>query len=84
MTGLNDAVYVVMKSFERLVMAHLKDITGHFLDPLHFAYQANLGLMQGSCLWMMLKVDSTFNIIIPFTLLNKLDTALCTHQSVDH
>jgi len=49
MTGLNDAVYVVMKSFERLVIAHLKDITGHFLDPLHFSCQANLGLKDLVC-----------------------------------
>ncbi len=32
---------VVMKSFERLVLAHLKDITGPLLDPMQFAYQAN-------------------------------------------
>ncbi len=45
-TGLN--VYrpvaltsVVMKSFERLVLAHLKDFTGPLLDPLQFAYRAN-------------------------------------------
>ncbi len=31
----------VMKSFERLVLAHLKDITGPLLDPLQFAYRAN-------------------------------------------
>ncbi|XP_013884128.1 uncharacterized protein LOC106532573 isoform X7 [Austrofundulus limnaeus] len=30
-----------MKSFERLVLTHLKDITGHLLDPLQFAYRAN-------------------------------------------
>ncbi|KAI3355866.1 hypothetical protein L3Q82_004418 [Scortum barcoo] len=45
-TGLNDyrpvaLTSVVMKSFERLVLAHLKDITGPLLDPLQFAYQAN-------------------------------------------
>ncbi len=28
---------VVMKSFEQLVLAHLKDITGTLLDPLQFA-----------------------------------------------
>ncbi len=32
---------VVMKSFERLVLAHLKDSTGPLLDPLQFAYRAN-------------------------------------------
>ncbi len=30
-----------MKSFEKLVLAHLKDITGPSLDPLQFAYKAN-------------------------------------------
>ncbi|KAK3554746.1 hypothetical protein QTP70_033440 [Hemibagrus guttatus] len=45
-TGLNDyrpiaLTSVVMKSFERLVLAYLKDITGHLLDPLQFAYRAN-------------------------------------------
>lgn len=30
-----------MKSFERLVLSHLKDITGPLLDPLQFAYRAN-------------------------------------------
>ncbi len=32
---------VVMKSFEKLVLAHLKDITGPSLDPLQFACRAN-------------------------------------------
>src|SRR4029434_7495677 len=32
---------VVMKSFERLLVSHLKDITGPLLDPLQFAYRAN-------------------------------------------
>ncbi len=32
---------VVIKSFEKLVLAHLKDITGPSLDPLQFAYRAN-------------------------------------------
>ncbi len=45
-TGLNDyrpiaLTSVVMKSFERLVLAHLKDSTGPLLDPLQFAYRAN-------------------------------------------
>ncbi len=44
--GLNNnrpvaLTYVVMKSFEKLVLAYLKDITGPLLDPLHFAYRAN-------------------------------------------
>ena len=30
-----------MKSFERMVLSHLKDITGSLLDPLQFAYRAN-------------------------------------------
>jgi len=45
-TGLNDyrpiaLTSVVMKSFERLVLTHLKDVTGPLLDPLQFAYRAN-------------------------------------------
>ncbi len=32
---------VVMKSFEKLVLAQLKDITGPSRDPLQFAYRAN-------------------------------------------
>ncbi|KAL0161696.1 hypothetical protein M9458_045421, partial [Cirrhinus mrigala] len=32
---------VVMKSFEKLVLAYLKNITGSLLDPLQFAYRAN-------------------------------------------
>ncbi len=45
-TGLNDyrpvaLTSVVMKSFEKLVLAHLKDITGPLLDLLQFAYRAN-------------------------------------------
>ncbi|KAK3548591.1 hypothetical protein QTP70_014845 [Hemibagrus guttatus] len=45
-TGLNDyrpiaLTSVVMKSFERLVLSYLKDITDPLLDPLQFAYRAN-------------------------------------------
>src|SRR4029434_4412426 len=45
-TGLNDyrpvaLTSVVMKTFERLVLTHLKAITNHLLDPLQFAYRAN-------------------------------------------
>ncbi|KAI2666968.1 putative 149 kDa protein [Labeo rohita] len=32
---------VVMKSFEKLVLAYLKNITGPLLEPLQFAYRAN-------------------------------------------
>ncbi|KAK3560772.1 hypothetical protein QTP86_019205, partial [Hemibagrus guttatus] len=53
-SGLNDyrpvaLTSVVMKSFERLVLAYLKDITGPLLDPHQFAYQTNrlqLGLQH--------------------------------------
>ncbi|KAK3531508.1 hypothetical protein QTP70_023863 [Hemibagrus guttatus] len=45
-TGLNDyrpvaLTSVVMKSFERLVLAYLRNITGPLLDLLQFAYRAN-------------------------------------------
>ena len=32
---------VVMKSFERLVLSHLRDIKGPLLDPLQFTYRSN-------------------------------------------
>ncbi|KAK3513027.1 hypothetical protein QTP70_000185 [Hemibagrus guttatus] len=53
MTGLNDyrpvaLTSVVMKSFERLVLAYLKNITGPLLDPLQFAYRANRSVMMQS------------------------------------
>ncbi len=32
---------VIMKSFGKLFLAYLKDITGPLLDPLQFAYWAN-------------------------------------------
>ncbi|KAK3533984.1 hypothetical protein QTP70_035007, partial [Hemibagrus guttatus] len=45
-TGLNDyrpvaLTSVVMKSFERLMLSYLKDITDPLLDPLQFTYRAN-------------------------------------------
>ena len=45
-TGLNDFIpvaltSVVMKSFERLVLSHLKEIPDPLLDPLQFAYRVN-------------------------------------------
>ncbi|KAK3542980.1 hypothetical protein QTP70_008522, partial [Hemibagrus guttatus] len=45
-TRLNDyrpvaLTSVVMKSFERLMLSYLKDITDPLLDPLQFAYRAN-------------------------------------------
>ncbi len=45
-TGLNDyrpvaLTSVAMKSFERLVLAYLKDTSGPLLDRLQFAYRAN-------------------------------------------
>ncbi|KAL0150358.1 hypothetical protein M9458_054360 [Cirrhinus mrigala] len=45
-TGLDDyrpvaLTSVVMKSFEKLVLACLKNITGPLLDPLQFTYRAN-------------------------------------------
>ncbi|KAI2643903.1 RNA-directed DNA polymerase from mobile element jockey [Labeo rohita] len=44
--GLNDyrpvaLMSVIMKSFEKLVLAYLKNITGPLLDSLQFAYQTN-------------------------------------------
>lgn len=44
--GLNDyrpvvLTFVLMKSFERLVLTHLKTINAPLLDPLQFAYRTN-------------------------------------------
>ncbi|KAK3539102.1 hypothetical protein QTP86_024036, partial [Hemibagrus guttatus] len=60
-TGLNDyrpvaLTSVVMKSFKRLVLAYLKNITGPLLDPLQFAYRANSSM------------DNAFNMGLHFIL----------------
>ncbi|KAL0163409.1 hypothetical protein M9458_042805, partial [Cirrhinus mrigala] len=60
-TGFNDyrpvaLMSVVMKSFEKLVLAYLKNITGPLLDPLQFAYRANRS------------VDDTVNMGLHFIL----------------
>ncbi len=92
-TGLNDyrpvaLTSVVMKSFEKLVLAHLKDIAGPSLDPLQFSTeQTGLWTMQSTwdCIILqhldrpgayvrILFVDfsSAFNTIIPNLLLPNL------------
>ena len=60
-TGLNDyrpvaLTSVVMKSFERLVLPHLKAITVPLLDPRQFAYRANRS------------VDDAVNMALHYTL----------------
>lgn len=52
-TGLNDyrpvsLTSVVMRTFERLVLTHLKDITGPLLASLQFAYWAKRSVMMQS------------------------------------
>ncbi|KAK3557548.1 hypothetical protein QTP70_029230 [Hemibagrus guttatus] len=59
-TGLNDyrpvaLTSVVMKSFERLVLSYLKDITDPLLDPLQFAYRANRSVDDGTTITKELK-----------------------------
>ena len=66
-TGLQDyrpvaLTSVVMKSFERLVLAFLKSITDPLLDPLQFAYRANRS------------VDDAVNMALHF-ILQHLDAA---------
>ncbi len=39
--SLSTFTSVAIESFERLVLAYLKDTTGPFLDPLQFAYREN-------------------------------------------
>ncbi|KAK0154999.1 putative RNA-directed DNA polymerase from transposon BS [Merluccius polli] len=65
--GLNDfrpvaLTSVVMKSFECLVLSHLKYITDPFLDPLQFAYRANRS------------VDDAVNLALHY-ILQHLDSA---------
>ncbi|KAF0023368.1 hypothetical protein F2P81_023998 [Scophthalmus maximus] len=60
-TGLNDyrpiaLTSVVMKSFERLVLSHLKAITSPLLDPVQFTYRPNRS------------VDDAVNMALHFTL----------------
>ncbi|KAI2646110.1 putative RNA-directed DNA polymerase from transposon BS [Labeo rohita] len=60
-TGLNDyrpvaLTSVVMKAFEKLVLAYLKDITGPLLDSFQFAYRANRS------------VDDTVNMALHYIL----------------
>ncbi len=90
-TGLNDfrpvaLTFVVMKSFEKLVLAHLKDITGPSLDYLQFACRANrsvddavnMGLqfvlqhLDRAGTYVRVDFSSAFNTIIPNLLLPKL------------
>ncbi|XP_062852418.1 GDNF family receptor alpha-like [Trichomycterus rosablanca] len=60
-SGLNDyrpvaLTSVVMKVFERLILAYLKTITNSLLDPLQFAYRANRS------------VDDAVNVALHFML----------------
>ncbi|KAK3564199.1 hypothetical protein QTP86_011038, partial [Hemibagrus guttatus] len=88
-TGLNDhrpaaLMSVVMKSFERLVLAYLKNITGPLLDPLQFAYRANRSVDDAVRTYVrLLFVDfsSAFNTIIPTLLQTKL-TQLSVPSSI--
>ncbi len=101
-TGLTDyrplaLMSVTLKSFERLVLAYLKDTTVPLLDPLQFAYRANrymdavnMGqhfilqhLDRPGTYVRILFVDfsSAFNTIIPNRLLPKL-TQLSVPTSV--
>ncbi|KAL0175519.1 hypothetical protein M9458_027849, partial [Cirrhinus mrigala] len=87
-TGLNDyrpvaLTSVVMKSFEKLVLAYLKNITGPLLDPLQSVDDAvNMGLHfilqhldRPGTYVRILFVDfsSAFNTIIPTLLQTKLN-----------
>ncbi|KAL0202084.1 hypothetical protein M9458_000102, partial [Cirrhinus mrigala] len=92
-TGLNDyrpvaLTSAVMKSFEKQVLAYLKNITGPLLDPLQFAYRANrsvddtvnMGLhfilqhldKTGNYVILFVDFSSAFNTIIPTLLQSKL------------
>ncbi|KAK3553710.1 hypothetical protein QTP70_007500 [Hemibagrus guttatus] len=80
-TGLNDyrpvaLTSVVMKSFERLVLSYLKDITDPLLDPLQFTYRANRSVddaVNMALHFILQHLDSaSFNTIIPALLRDEL------------
>ena len=90
-TGLNDyrpvtLTSVVTKSFERLVLSHLKFITDPLLDPLQFANRSVDHAINTALRFILRHLDSTgtyarilfvdfssaFNNIIPALLQNKL------------
>ncbi len=70
-SGLNDyrlvtLTSVVMKSFEKLVLAHLKDITGPSLDPLQFANRANRSVDNAVNICILLFLNYLFFLILLF------------------
>ncbi|KAK3539832.1 hypothetical protein QTP70_013351 [Hemibagrus guttatus] len=81
------------ESFERLVLAYLKNITGPLLDPLQFDYRANMSvddavmglhfilqhLDKSGTYVRLLFVDfsSAFNIIIPILLQLSVPSSIC-------
>ncbi len=70
-SGLNDyrlvtLTSVVMKSFEKLVLAHLKDITGSSLDPLQFANRANRSVDNAVNICILLFLNYLFFLILLF------------------
>ncbi|KAK3565584.1 hypothetical protein QTP86_012898 [Hemibagrus guttatus] len=72
-TGLNDyrsvaLTSVVMKSFERLILAYLKNITGPLLDPLQFDYRGPM--------------DDAINMGLHFILQHLDKSGTCWHQLV--
>ncbi|KAK0134576.1 RNA-directed DNA polymerase from mobile element jockey [Merluccius polli] len=76
-TGLNDfrpvvLTSVVMKSFERLVLSHLKDITDPFLDPLQFTYRANRSV--DDAVNLALHLHQVEFLVCTILLGNKLDS----------
>lgn len=63
---------VEIKSFQRLVLAHLKSIIDPLLDPLQFAYKANISVdnTANNTTLLFLDISSAF-AIIPALLLDR-------------
>ncbi len=98
-TGVNDyrpvaLTSVVMKSFEKLVLAYLKDITGPLLYPLQFAYRANRSVDDAVNMGVhfiqqhmdrpgtyvrILFVDISSALVHPYTPPDQTNPALCQH-----
>ncbi|KAL0150899.1 hypothetical protein M9458_053818 [Cirrhinus mrigala] len=76
-TGLNDyrpvaLMSVIIKTFEKLVLAYLKDITRPLVDPLQFAYRANSIWINQEVRILSVGFSLAFNTIILNLLLLKL------------
>ncbi len=72
---------VVMKSFERLVLAYLKDITGTLLDLLQFTYWANRSVDDAVDLGLLCVLQ---HLDSPSARILFVDLCVCVELGVQH